>query len=367
VSPSLILFLDLGDVFTKGLCIGHTRREWLLFPSIVAHELLRGGPEMAKLVLDEHASLPRLSDFDAQKYPRTRSFRGSDDFVRLVQERPPTMGARFAGGIAAVYGADRQLLGMHPTSDNVEALVRKAFLLSVENENAGVEVVFVVDIGPKADTITRYSESGPRRMHLEVHNYRHVTPRALKLELRTRTVDAMACAHAALPSELASERVIIIDIGYLRTKFAILSEHGAEHQEQADLGVSDCVYRILRDGQDHGLVEDEFAVIVALEKSPPERFEVAGRHFDVRQTLDSACRALQEEVLRAARRIVLAHYRRSAQTCAAAAIIGGGAALVGAALADRLKRELGIDASWVSENDPSLLVKGARSISLRAQ
>src|SRR5262245_32797728 len=130
-NESLTLFLDLGDVFTKGLCIGNARRERLRFPSVVAHQLLSGGPEMTKLVFDEQVQLPRPTDFEARRFPRTRSFSGSDAFVREVRGQPPAPGARFAGGIAAVYGADRELLGAQPSLENVDALVRKALLLAV--------------------------------------------------------------------------------------------------------------------------------------------------------------------------------------------------------------------------------------------
>jgi hypothetical protein len=318
-------------------------------------------------VLNEEFPLPRLSDFDAKRYPRTRSFEGSDDFVRVVRERPPTKGARFAGGIAAVYGADRQLFGMHPSSDNVDALVRKAFLLVASGERCNAEVVFVVDIGPKSSSIMRYAETCPRQVLIEVHNYRERAPRTIGLSVRARSVEAMDCARAALPSELALERVrtAIIDIGYLRTKFAIISPEGCEHQEQALLGVSDCVYRILRDGQDQGLVEDEFAVIRSLETCPPERFEVAGRCFDVRRTLASACRALQDELVRIARRIIVARYQHSGEMCSAVAIIGGGAALVGAGVAEHLKSEIGLRTTWISASDRSLLVEGARRIAAK--
>jgi hypothetical protein len=365
VAASLTLFLDLGDVFTKGLAVGAARRERVRFPSIVAHTLLSGGPELKSLVFDPAVQLPRLSDFDAERYPRTRSFHGSDAFVRQVRDRPPAQGARFAGGIAAIYGADRRLLGMHPTEANIDALVRKAYLLLAPGDRCRAEVVFVIDLGTKADALMRYSAHLPPEVSIEVHNYRQKKPRKLRIAVRARFVDAITCARAALPSDAAVERVgrtLLVDIGYLRTKFAIVSRDGCEHQEQVSgLGVSDCVYRILRDGQEQGLVEDEFAVIRALEACRPERFEVAGRRFDVRKAFESAGHALEEELVRIGRRIVLEHYGRSGEMCKAVALIGGGAAIVGQNVGERLKREFGFT-TWAGASDGTFLLEGAARI-----
>ena len=363
MSASLSLFLDLGDMFTKGLAAGAARCESVRFPSVVARTLLRGGREMEGLALNDGLILPRLSGFESRKYPRTRSFRGSAEFVRVVGERPPQSAARFAGGIAAVYGADRRLLGVHPTKDNVDALVRKAFLLVAPAERCDVEIVFVVDVGRKADVVLRYAAECPRDVIIEIHNYRRKSSRNLSVSARGRCIDAMACARAALPPEVAIERAgrtLVLDVGYLRSKFAVLSQSGCDHQEQVEgLGVSECVYRILRDGQDQGLMEDEFAVVRALEACPPERFEIAGRRFDVRKIFESARATLEDELVRAARRIVLHQLERRGETCRAVAIIGGGARVVGSGVADRLKSELGL-VTWVGAAD--LLLEGARRI-----
>lgn len=361
----LTLLLDLGDAFTKALALGEARRQRVRFPSVVAHELLRGGPEMATLAFDEQVQLPRLSDFDAEKYPRTRSFAGSNDFVNLLRDRAPARGARFAGGIAAVYGADRRLFGMHPTEDNVDALLRKAFLLLASGERCDADVVFVIDVGAKANTITRYAQLAGRKFFIEAHKHFRSNVRRIHIAARTICVDATDCVRAALPAELATERVgrtLIIDIGYLRTKFAIVSGEGCEHQQAEHLGVSDCVYRILRDGQEQGLVEDEYAVIRALEACRPERFEVAGRSFDVRAPFESACDALQRELVRVARRIVLEQFGRSGEMCRGVAVIGGGAAIVGARIAEQLKSAIGLSVTWVSSDTSDLLLEGARRI-----
>jgi len=369
LNAALTLFLDLGDVFTKGLAHGAARCERVRFPSVVARALLRGGGEMSDLTLNDEIVLPRLSEFDETRYPRTRSFRGSDDFVRVVQARTPVRGARFAGGIAAVYGADRQLLGLHPTHDNVDALVRKALLLCAPAESCRAELVFVVDTGSKADRILRYADTRPREISIDVHNYRQRKPKQMRVNVQSKCIDAMDCVRAALPTELAVERagrMLIVDIGYLRSKFAVLSATGCEHQQVEVLGVSDCVYRILRDGQEQGLVEDEFAMIIALESRAPERFEIAGRSFDVRRIFDSARRALEEELFRVARRIVLDALGRTAEACSALVITGGGAAIVGSGLAERLKRELALRTTWVGGADGSLFLEGARHVARAA-
>jgi hypothetical protein len=363
------LFLDLGDVFTKGLAQGAARRERVRFPSVVARALLRGGGEMTDLALNDEIVLPRLSEFDKTRYPRTRSFRGSDDFVRVVQTRRTVRGARYAGGIAAVYGADRQLLGLHPTHDNVDALVRKALLLCAPAEPCSAEIVFVIDTGIKADTILRYADARPREIPIDVHNYRQMSPKKMHVSLQSKCIDAVDCVRAALPHELAIERVgrmLIVDIGYLRSKFALLSNAGCEHQQVEALGVSDCVYRILRDGQEQGLVEDEFAIIRALESHRPERFEIAGRSFDVRRIFESARRALEDELFRIARRIVLDTLARTANACSALVIMGGGAAVVGSGLAERLKLDLALRTTWVGGTDGGLLLEGARHVARAA-
>lgn len=366
MTASFNLFLDLGDIFSKALAEGDVRRAAVRYPSVIAHTLLSGGREMEALVLDDELVLPRLSDFDSRQYPRTRSFRGSDDFVRFVKNRPTVQQPRFAGGIAAVYGADRLLLGKHPTTENVDALVKKAFLLIVSKDRAEADVVFVIDTGTKADAVLRYVEARTFEYAIEIQNYRQRTSRKMYITASVRCVDAMACARAVLPPEVATERVgrtLIIDIGYLRTKFAIVSETACEHQQQVDgLGVSDCVHRILRDGQEQGLVEDEFAIVRALETCRPESLQIAGRRFDVRRILDSSRASLRDEIVRVGRRIALDHLARSGDNVRALAIIGGGASLIGDALAERLKAELGFRAAWIAAPDDQVLLRGARRI-----
>jgi hypothetical protein len=317
---------------------------------------------MTSLVLDDQLQLPRPTDFEARRFPRTRSFHGSDAFVREVKSRPPGAGARFAGGIAAVYGADRELLGLHPTRENVDALVRKALLLVAPADHCSVEVVFVIDLGTKAAALQRYARELPRELIIEAHNYRKKAPRRIEITLVGNCRDAPDCARAALPLDFVKlePRILLVDIGYLRTKFAVLSQAGCDHQEQLEsLGVSDVVYRILRDGQEQGLVEDEFAVIRALEACSAERFDIGGRAFDVRKAFVDASTALESELVRVARRIIIQDCESSGTLCTGIAIIGGGAAIVGKNVAERLRRELGLHQIWIGEAGRDWLLEGA--------
>jgi hypothetical protein len=118
---------------------------------------------------------------------------------------------------------------------------------------------------------------------------------------------------------------------------------------------------VLRDGQDQGLVADEFAVVRALESAREHAIAIAGRRFDIRAPLESARRALEEELTRNVRRLLLEHYERCGESCEAAAIIGGGAASIGAGLAARLEAsELGLRRVWVTPDPSFLLTNGAR-------
>jgi hypothetical protein len=158
-------------------------------------------------------------------------------------------------------------------------------------------------------------------------------------------------------------RLLLIDVGHFRTKFALLSENGCELQSELELGSADCVRRVLRDGQDRGLVADEFAVVRALEVVRENAISVNGRRVDVGAPLESARRALEEELVRAVHRLLLEQYERSGESCQAAAVIGGGAASLGASLAARLEASaIGLRTVWVSPDPNFLLVEGARAI-----
>lgn len=276
----------------------------------------------------------------------------------------PAAGARFAGRLAVLYGEDRVTLGERANQDNVDALVHKA-LLKVGSGVQTVEIVYVVDSGPKSASIERYSTT-PRDVEMLRWTFTSPEPERLAFRVTGRIVDAAACAAAALPDEFPFERLgraLVIDIGYVRTKLAIVTPEGCEHQEELDgLGFSDCVRRILRDGQDQGLVADEFAVIWALERSR-QTIELSGRVFDVRAMLESARGALVQELGRSVRRLLSRHFGRVAVGCSAVVILGGGAVVLGKHLASELRTlGLGLETIWVPPDPGFTLLQGARKL-----
>jgi hypothetical protein len=359
------LLLDLGDLLTKGLYLGPDGRRLLRFPSAVARRLLDPRTGAGELLLGEPHGLLRPDGFMAGDYPRFRSFPGGRELVtELGADARPLSGARFVGWLAAAYGEDRRLLGAEPTPDQIDALVRRALLLTATSESESeLELVLLVDLGPKADALVRYVRELPPRV--TIHAWSALTARPLRVELalRASVLDAAECAMAALPAELEGERNgrwLLCDIGYRRTKLAIVSARGCEHQEQLDgIGVHDCVRRILSDGQEQGLVEDELAVIRALERGEPA-LEVAGLSFDVSRTLADASRALVDELARGVERTLVDDFVRRGEACRGLAILGGGAALVGSALAARLEgSELRLATSWVAPAPSFTLLEGA--------
>lgn len=376
MAASLRLFLDLGDILTKGIAVRRGRSRRFVFPSVVARRLLGGaqrssalgcdgGARRTDLLLDNQENLLRLADFEPDKYPRTRSYPREDACRDEIQAVPR---ARYAGRLAVALGADRQLLGRHPTEENIDALVHRAFFRSAEGCRTA-EVIFVLDTGAKAQAILRYAEASPRSTAFLKWKIRRPQPLLVQLRMRGRVVDAADCAAAALPPGVSLQQVrqlLLLDIGYLRTKLAIMSTDGCEHQEQLDgLGVSDCIRRILRDGQEQELVEDEYAVIKALERSH-RTIEVAGRRFDIGSILESARRGVEEELARAAKRAITGHYGKSSDACKVVAIIGGGAAVIGKGVEARIKElGVGLDTAWITGDTRFFLLEGARSINRR--
>jgi len=370
MAASLRLFLDLGDILTKGIAVRRGRGRRFVFPSVVARRLLSGDtssncedgretPGQTDLLLDNQERLLRLADFDPDKYPRTRSYPRED---ACRDEIPAVPRARYAGRLAVALGADRQLLGRHPTEENIDALVHRAFFRSAEGCRSA-EVIFVLDTGAKAQSILRYAEASPRSTAFLKWKVRRHRPKLIQLRIRGRVVDAADCAAAALPPGVSLQqirRLLLLDIGYLRTKLAIMSTDGCEHQEQLDgLGVCDCIRRVLRDGQEQELIEDEYAVIKSLERSQ-DTIEVAGRRFDVGAILKSARRGLEEELARAAGRAVAGHFGKSSDACKVMAIIGGGAAVVGKGVAARARQlGVGLDTAWIAGDTRFFLLKGA--------
>ncbi len=341
----LQLILDLGDLLTKGLLLDPLEPRRFGFPSIVASQLVDPAAVPGGLATDPGRAPLRLDGFDAADFPRLRSF---PEAARLA-EAPPVAGARYAGWLAATCGVDRQVLGDHPTADNIDALVRKA-LMKAGVRAGEVELIFLVDAGAKGAAIARYAASLPRTVEFLAWTVQPGDPRPVRVALRARLLDAARCALAALPRELAVDRVgqvMLIDVGYLRTKLAVLSADGCERQEEVEAGVAGCVARVLRDGQELGLVEDEIAVIRALERSQ-RHIEVAGRRFEVAPSLDDARRALAADVARAAARVAVEQYERRGHGCRAVAIVGGGAAVLGEALAARLDEAgVGFQPIWI--------------------
>jgi hypothetical protein len=369
-SPSLLVFLDLGDAFSKALAVGDARRERVRYPSVVASRLLSSGDDMTQLRFDESEPLPRLAEFDPARFPRWRSYPRAESFVERASRSPPGAGARFAGEIAAIYGADRRLLGHDPSQQTIDALVHKALILLCKGERCDAEVVLIVDSGQKARRIQRYAEAPPRSASVELRTVGRKARRQLELRFLTRVVDAADCLAAAAPASLGiapESPWLAIDIGFLRTKLAIVSAEGCEHQEQLEgVGTSALVGRILRDEQEQGLVEDEFALILALEGAEQGSISVSGRRFSISRPLVSVGRELVDDLTRGAERVIVEHYQRRGEACRAVAILGGGAAWLGEALEQRLTQaNLGLARIWASAEPSFLLAEGARKLANR--
>jgi len=365
----LALFLDLGDTFTKLVAVGPVRKDRARFPSAVASRLIRESHDATELLLEPGANLLRTPALAGANIGRTRSYARSESFVRRVRERPPAAGSRFAGRLAAIYGADRRWLGFEPSHEAVDALVHKALVVSGVEGECEADITFVLDVGRKAEVIAEYARAPKPATTVELRSYSRASPRRLRLSIRSRITDAPSCVAAALPAALspaAQGAVLVIDIGFLRTKLAVLTPDGCQSQEAVErLGTSDLVQRILRDGQGEGLVEDEFAVIDALERGDGSVLVVAGRRFDVAATLRSAGRALEEEIVRAARRVSVVHFERTGSPVRAVAVAGGGAQVVGAGVKARLEDD-GTGTVWLCPEPSWLLVEGARTLARSA-
>lgn len=361
---SLRLFLDLGDLFTKALAVRDSARR-VRFPSVVAHELLDDGSVADRLLLYSEARMQRPMGYDSSQHRRLRSYPGKRQELQTARARGhPAAGARFAGRMAVLFGADRVTLGESSEEENVDALVHKA-LLKTASGCRDVEIVYVVDEGAKAASIQRYAGT-PRSIHMLRWTFESPDPEPMRLEVTGRIVDAADCVAAALPEEIGLTtvgRVLIIDIGYTRTKLAIVTPEGCQRQAQLpSLGYSDCVWRVLRDGQDQGLVEDEFAIIWALERGKGI-LEVAGRRFDVGAMLEKAADAVVVELARAVQRVLAADFGRHAEMCRTVALVGGGTVGLGEGLSARLRAlDVGLETVWICPDPSYVLVEGARAL-----
>lgn len=364
---SIRLFLDLGDLFTKGLADGPARKDRCRYPSVVAYRLIdENDASDDELLLNGSQSLPRHGNFDPREYRRTRSYPGADEALatarRTIAERP-----RLAGWLATTYGSGREILGQLPSDANIEALINKALLQVGPAGRSDVELALLVDLGVKAEAIARYAAAGERDRTIEARSFRKAKPRRMELRIRPKILDSAACAIASLPPAIdlaTGARVVTLDIGYLRSKLAFLSSEGCEHQEELDgLGLVDCIRRILRDGQDQGLVEDELAVVRALEHWQGEALEIAGRRFDVEQAFEHASASLIRELTRQTQRAITEHYARRPAIFKDAVLLGGGSAALGVALkGSLLEANIGIEHIRIAEDCSFGLLEGARTL-----
>jgi hypothetical protein len=363
--PPATLFLDLGDLFTKGLAVderGRARR--LRFPSAVARTLL--GPEPPAtgddLVLAAAGAPLRPLDFDPAQHPRAASYPGGPEFLLEARGRLEP-DAVLCGWLAAAYGADRQVLGLRPTSENVALLTHKA-LLAAAPPAGPLIVEFIVDTGVKAQLICQYAASVSGEIGVEGRSLRGAA-RLVRPEVRGQVDDAPECGAAFARQDAAlraADRLLVLDVGYFRTKLAIVSESlGCELQsEHADLGVADCVRRVMRDSQSEGLVGDELAITRALE-SRRDVVELARRRFGITDVVSAAAADLARGVARVVRTELQADYARTGRPCGAAVVMGGGAAHVGERVAALLRApEVGVKTVRVTPEPSFALVEGAR-------
>jgi hypothetical protein len=367
VADRVTLYLDIGDLMTKGVATGAVRRERFRFPSVVARRLLKDSKTARGLLLDERATLPRTLDFDPDRYPRTRSFPGGEDFVAKVRNKPEVSGARFAGWLAAAYGQDRRLIAVEPSVENIDALVHKAVLTSAASDDCEVNAVLIIDWGRKAHALAQYTTMPPRRSTVQVRSYRRFQPRRVRIAIESRIADAAACGYAAVADRIQvapGQPVVVIDVGYLRTKIFVVGSEGCELQHQVDgVGTSVCVRRVMRDAQHEGLIEDELAMIRALEKLDRGTVTIEKRRFDVSAVLEDVRTEIVDDLARAAERTVLQHFEQRGERCRNVAIIGGGAFLLGRQLAVRLERlDLGFSPAHVGADAEFSHVDGARRL-----
>jgi hypothetical protein len=360
------LFLDLGDLFTKGLIVdeeGHARR--LRFPSAVARRLLGTEPPTTgdDLVLASGGAPLRPLDFDPAEHPRAASYPGGEEFLHEARGRLDG-DAVLCGWLAAAYGADREVLGLKPTVDTVRLLTRKA-LLAAAPPAGPLTVEFIVDTGLKAQLICQYAASVSGEVSVEGRSLRGGAARLVRPEVRGQVDDAPECAAAFARQDAAlraADRVLVLDVGYFRTKLAIVSETlGCELQsEHADLGVVDCVRRVMRDAQSEGLVGDEYALARALE-SRRDVVDLAKRRFGIADVVTGAAADLATGVERVVRAELQADFTRSGRPCPGAIIMGGGAVYVGEAVAKLLKAPaVGVKTVRVTTEPSFALVEGAR-------
>jgi hypothetical protein len=368
---TLRILLDLGDTFAKAsAAVAHgpsgasgRAPARVRFPSVVATRLLDPSEKGHTLLLDSSEPLFRPVGFDPTAHPRTGSYAGAQEFLEMASSKPAPPRSRFTGRLAAIYGADRRWLGVEPSVENVAALVHKALMLLCPPRCGEAEVVFVVDSGVKAAAVSRYISTLPRFVEFEVRTYQQPKARRLCVQLEGSAIDAPECAVAALPAEVAPglhRRLLLVDIGHFRTKLAVFSAEGCELQEQLPIGMADCVRRVLRDGQEFGLVVDEFALIRALEAAREGTITMGKRRFDISVPLHHAWRAVEEELEKSIRRLLFDHYGRRGESCGASVLFGGGAVALGSSLAARLEAsQIGIGATWIAPDPSFLLIHGA--------
>jgi hypothetical protein len=358
------LLLDLGDLFTKGLLLAPPAPPAVLrFPSAVAHALIgtaAGGAD--ELLLGGPGAMVRPAGFDPMQAPRARSYPGADAFLRQARAAPRTR-LTLAGWLAAAYGADRTVLGEAPSPAVLEPLTQKALIASRASPGV-IDLTFVVDSGIKAQVTAAFAAEIAGEMTIATGTFRAPRGRGLRFSLRPGILDAPACAAAALPPDVcAAGGTLLVDVGYFRTKLAVVGPEGcALQRDHEGLGLADCVRRVLRDAQEQGLVEDEFAVIRALETAR-RVLTIAGRTFDVGAILDRAVADLAHAVSGVARQALADDFDRRGTPCAAAAILGGGTPLAGAAIAAHLREAgLGLRVLWLTPDPSFFLLGGARRL-----
>jgi hypothetical protein len=320
------LYLDLGDAYTKALYVhgGSVRR--LRIPSVVASRM-------------------QPCPGDAEALDRERAFIGATAVLREARSGAhPLRGARLAGCIAAALGADRRGAMEDGTPDGVEALLHR--VLAVARAEGEVEVVWIVDTGVKAQALQRWAGSlpGPRTIRWWSMLARCQTE--CRLSLRTRVVDAADCAVAALPHAMRPEqvaRILVLDIGSMRSRLALVSADGCEHLQEVAMGAGSCVPLRWQNGS-----------------GPASGQQAMGRRGGDAEGAGAS--ALEVELDRAVRKMVFGHFERSGNLCKHAAIVGGGAPVIGRALAGTLRVGAGLSQVWVASEPDFLLVDGARRL-----
>lgn len=293
------IFLDIGDVYTK----------FALFKEYEKPHLTKRGFFVSSVV----------------PYPSPHEFLEFEEQIYFDEEQKSK--SYLVGWPAIMAGG--QIVGESLEEKHLQLILYNVLFDHCDDKEE-IEVYVSYDFGEKAELLRSISRTfNNRSTALSAKYIYEDIIRRKQISLKTFELESPLCLFEYFRSSLSDQMkqrcsMLIIDIGYLRSKICIIdSEKGLEYFDAADIGIKIYYEQMCSHFKQAEHRVNPFTLMQELELKFP--FVSIGRErYDVKNIIKNIRWDLNKDLLRAASSMLKSHYEHSGHWVDVFAVTGGG-------------------------------------------